>query len=171
MRPHEVAIKYLGQTEKAGNMGFNDGAFEEKMRAVGFQDSHAWCAYFSELVFKEAIPDNQDLDRLFSASAVQTFENFAKAGYPVSMQPAIDTLVVWQSHKEGLPLRTGHVGVVCSVNEKDIGVFESVEGNTNDKGGREGYIVARRPHRVNPGVQTGLRILGFITIKSDVPHE
>lgn len=162
MKPSEIAIKYIGQTEKPGNMGFNDAEFEKKMLSVGFQATHSWCAYFCELCFKEAYPEKfVELDKLFSASAVKTFENFRAAGYPFSQIPTVDALVVWQTQKDGKPEWTGHVGIVVSV---DGDKFESVEGNTNNSGGRNGFIVARRTRKVIHNISNGLEILGFIKI-------
>lgn len=163
MNAFEVATKYIGQTEKPGNMGFNDSEFESKMKAVGFQPTHAWCAYFTELVFKEAYPEKaKELDKLFSASAVQTFRNFKNALYPVSNVPKKGNLVIWQTQKNGVPQATGHAGIVGPV--KDNWIFESIEGNTNDGGGREGYIVARRTRKHIADVKDGLKVLGFVQI-------
>jgi len=158
-----IAESYIGETEKPGNMGFNDHEFEKKMFAVGFQKSHAWCAYFAELVFKEAFLDKfKELDKLFSASTVQTFRNFRDAGYLIGEIPVAGHLVIWQTMKDGKPQTTGHAGIVHSKIDNDS--FWSIEGNTNDGGGREGYIVAKRVRRVIPNVQNGLKVLGFIQI-------
>lgn len=159
----EIATKYIGQTEKPGNMGFNDDHFEAKMKAVGFVKTHAWCAYFAELCFKEAFPEKfQELDRLFSAGTIQTFRNFKDAAYLIGNVPHAGNLVIWQNMKEGKPLTTGHAGIVAEAIDQDD--FWSIEGNTNDAGGREGYIVAKRMRKVIPNVQNGLKILGFIQI-------
>ena len=163
MRPADIALKYIGQTEKPGNMGFNDQEFENRMIDVGFVKGHAWCAYFTELVFKEAYPEkSKELDRLFSGSTIQTFKNFRDADYLIGYAPQVSTLVIWQTMKDGKPQATGHAGVVVSV--KDTWQFESVEGNTNYFGGREGYIVAKKERKVFADVQNGLKILGFIQI-------
>lgn len=162
MTPSEVALKYIGQTEKPGNMGFTQREFEIKMEKVGFQKKHAWCSYFAELVFKEASPHKAaELDKLFSASAVQTFHNFKAAGYAVFDKPFVDALVIWQTQKNGQPQWTGHAGICVDVIDDTL--FRSVEGNTNDKGGREGYIVALKKRQVKK-VTNGLQILGFIKI-------
>lgn len=159
----EIATKYIGETEKPGNMGFNDAAFERKMVAVGFVKKHAWCCYFAELCFKEAFPEKAAaLDKLFSAGTVQTFRNFKKAGYVIHQMPKAGTLAIYQSYKDGKALETGHAGV-CVV-DGPMGKYENVEGNTNDGGGREGYIVARKKRAVNLNVVTGLKLLGFIEI-------
>lgn len=158
----EIATKYIGQTEKPGNMGFNNADFERKMKAVGFQATHAWCAYFAELVFKEAYPEKfAELDKLFSASAVQTFKNFSNAAYPINELPREGNLVIWQMMKAGKAQWQGHAGIVASVQENKW-IFESIEGNTNDGGGREGYVVARRTRKTLKEVNDGLKIMGFV---------
>lgn len=164
MSIQEVAEKYIGETEKPGNMGFNDAEFEAKMNAVGFQKTHAWCAYFAELVFKEALPHKfKELDKLFSAGTVQTFRNFRDAAYLIGNAPRVGDLVIWQTMKDGKPQTTGHAGIVVDV--IDHRNFWSIEGNTNDGGGREGYIVAKKRRAVLENVTNGLKILGFIQIK------
>jgi hypothetical protein len=45
----QIAEKYLGITEKPGNSGWYDEAFEAKMIARGWLRVEAWCAYFAEL--------------------------------------------------------------------------------------------------------------------------
>lgn len=162
----ETALKYVGQTEKSGNMGFTQIEFERKMEAVGFDKGHAWCAYFSELVFKEAYPEKKsELNTLFNASAVKTFQNFKDAGYVINELPQEGNLVIWQTQKDGIAQWTGHAGIVVSVEqEPNHWKFESVEGNTNDGGGREGYIVARKKRKVLKDVPDGLKVLGFVQI-------
>lgn len=167
MTPSEVARQYIGQTEKPGNMGFNDVVFEKKMEEVGFVKGHAWCAYFAELVFKEAFPEKFDeLDKLFSGSTIQTFRNFRDAAYPIGYVPVVNHLVIWQRYLDGQPQPTGHAGVVSEV--KSTWEFKSIEGNTNDQGGREGYIVAEHERKVLAEVKTGLKILGFIQINGEI---
>lgn len=165
MRPSEIAAKYIGETEKPGNMGFNDAAFEVKMKEVGFQKGHAWCAYFTELVFKEAYPEKfSELDELFSGSTIKTFKNFRDAAYAIGNLPQKDALVIWQSQRNGKPQSTGHAGIV--VNVKSNWEFESIEGNTSDAKSREGYIVAKHDRKVFAEVKNGLKILGFIHISA-----
>ena len=163
MTPSEVALQYVGKTEKPGNSGFTDVDFEKRMRAVGFVTGHAWCAYFTELVFKEAYPEKFfELDNLFSGSTIQTFKNFRDAAYLIGYAPQPNTLVIWQSYKDGKPQATGHAGVVLNV--RSSWEFDSIEGNTNSEGGREGFEVAVMPRKVLAKVTTGLKILGFIQI-------
>lgn len=157
----EVALKYIGKTEKPSNSGFNDADFEKKMKDTGWIKSASWCAFFTELVWKEAYGTKytSELSKLFSGSATATFKNFdlAKAnGWETGKVPKIGALAVWR-HGNGWQ---GHIGIV--VEENGVS-FKSVEGNTNDVGGREGYIVAKKS-RITKGVYTakGLNLIGFV---------
>lgn len=167
MTPSEVARRYLGQTEKPGNMGFLDEAFEYKMKQVGFVKGHAWCSYFAELVFEEAFPERFDeLEKLFSGSTIQTFKNFRDGAYPIGNVPVLDHLVIWQRYVNGQPTPTGHAGVVSEV--MSTWEFKSIEGNTNDAKGREGYIVAEHSRKVLADVKNGLKVMGFILINGPI---
>lgn len=165
MTPSEIARKYLGQTEKPMNGGFTDAYFEKKMQEVGFVKGHAWCSYFMELVFIEALPERDfQLSKLFSGSTIQTFRNFRDAAYPIGNVPVKDHLVIWQRYVNGQPTPTGHTGVVSEV--MSTWEFKSIEGNTNDAKGREGYIVAEHERKVLAEVKNGLKVLGFVQIHS-----
>lgn len=164
MTPVEVALKYVGQKELAGNVFSKVSDFGKKMHEVGQRDGESWCSYFCELVFKEAYPQRfAELDKLFSSSAVQTFKNFTKGGgYLQNNVPAVGNLVIWQMQKEGKPQWQGHAGIVYKV--KSTWEFTSIEGNTNSEGGREGNTVAIKERKVLAHVPNGLKILGFIQI-------
>jgi hypothetical protein len=163
MRAALVAQKYIGKTEISGNAGFTDPDFEAKMKLVGWQKGEAWCAYFCEMVFKEAFPAKAaDFNKLFSASAVQTFSNFTSNGYINKSTPEPGDLVIWRMYKNGKPQWQGHAGIVLSAINSTS--FKSIEGNTNDGGGREGYIVAEKVREVKK-VTNGLQVLGFIKIQ------
>lgn len=152
-----VARKYIGQTEKPGNRGFKDAEFEKKMKSVGWAKTQAWCAYFCELVCREALPE-KDLEfaRLFSASAVKTYENFQKAN-KVTDHPTPGALAVWRFGNGW----QGHIGVVSEVLSENF--FKTIEGNTNAIGGREGYIVALKTRKLKqPYSVKGLNLIGFI---------
>jgi hypothetical protein len=160
----EVALKYVGQKELPNNTFDQNTDFGRKMHAVGQRDTMAWCALFCELVFKEAYPERfAELDRMFSASAVQTYKNFLKGGgYLENRMPKEGNLVIWQMMKEGVAQWQGHAGIVKDV--KSSWEFTSIEGNTNDLGGREGVTVAIKERKVLKDVWNGLKVLGFIQI-------
>lgn len=160
----ETALKYVGQKEMTGNVFSNDSDFGKKLHAVGQKDGDPWCALFCELVFKEAYPERfAELDKLFSASAVQTYKNFTRGGgYMENNLPKEANLVIWQMYKDGKPQWQGHAGIVYQL--KSTWEFTSIEGNTNEAGSREGVTVAIKDRKVLKDVWNGLKVLGFIQI-------
>jgi hypothetical protein len=172
----EIAIKYVDEKELPNNVFTVDTPFGKKLKEAGHVDGQPWCALFGELCAKEAIPTKfEEFNKLFSASAVQTFRNFENIGYEILSMPEKDSIVVWQKYREGKPiafniddknenpLGPGHLGIVC----KTRGFyFESVEGNTNAKGSREGTIVGVNQHnsQIESHRVTGLKLLGFIKL-------
>ena len=153
-----IARKYIGKTEKPGNSGFNDADFQKKMEAVGWSRAMAWCAFFVELVCCEAQPYSTKLKELFSGSAIKTFENFKKEGKTVE-KPAVGNLIVWRHGNTW----QGHIGIIDEIIDEDTVI--AIEGNTNDLGGREGYIVAKRTRKLNQKYNPrGLNVEGFIAI-------
>lgn len=157
-----IANSYIGKTETPNNSGFKDAVFQKKMEQVGWIKSAAWCSYLAELIFKEAAGDDKVmfdmLGRLFSGSATATFKNFdLDKTFATGKIPKLGALVIWR-HGVGWQ---GHTGTVVEVIDKDT--FRSVEGNTNDVGGREGYIVAKKTRLANkPFSAKGLNLVGFV---------
>lgn len=164
----EIARKYVGQEEIPGNLGFKEEEFQIKMTSVGWNKGDAWCSYFAELVWKEAYQQwdatlFQRLNKLFTGSAVTTFRNFQKTkDFVFNVKPKQGALVVWQNYKEGNPHWTGHIGIVEMISGNNS-IVHTIEGNTNDDGGREGIEVARKNRPVKYDIkQNGLVLLGFI---------
>ena len=164
-----VASLYIGQKEIIGNKGFENAVFEDKMESCGWDVGQAWCAYFTELVWKEAYELYKPevipvLDKLFSAGAVKTFNNFNKSPkFQTSKNPAVGAVVIWQYYKNGKPHWSGHAGIVS---ESVVGLgnkFKTIEGNTNSQGGREGIEVAEKTRLLDFSPKTrGLVLKGFI---------
>lgn len=156
----EIAIKYLGQAEVSGNKGWNDKSFEAQMRAVGWQPSHSWCCYFTELVAKEAAgkgtPAWAAFDKLFQPSCTATYANFSGSSlYKVGKIPKPGSLIVWKYAQTW----KGHIGIVESVKGD---VISTIEGNTNKAGSREGTHVLRKTRRLVWTNGSGLNLIGFI---------
>jgi hypothetical protein len=160
----ETALKYVGQKELAGNVFDESTELGKKLKAAGHNQGDAWCALFCEAVFKEAFPARfAEFDKLFSASAVQTFKNFTKGGgYLQNNVPAVGNLVIWQMQKEGKPQWQGHAGIVYKV--KSTWEFTSIEGNGSAEGSREGTQVVIKERKVLAHVPNGLKVLGFIQV-------
>jgi hypothetical protein len=162
MKQIDIARKYLGQKELAGNVFTDQTELGRKLHEAGQKNGEAWCAYLQEAIFCEAFPEkNRELRKLFSASAVQTFKNFKEAGYDCHEKPRMGDLVIFQKFIDGKETWQGHAGLVISVNLN--GSFGTIEGNTNSDGGREGDTVAEKL-RSNTKKENGLNVLGFVTI-------
>jgi hypothetical protein len=156
-----VASMYKGQKEKPANSGFQNSDFEKEMKGVGWKPGESWCAYFVRLVFKKAQPDNKTFNDLLSPSAVATLANFEK-NLPryISKVPSTGDVFIMQKYSRGKKTWQGHIGIVSEV-EKDF--FWTIEGNSNDEGGREGIEVATLKRKVDFVVKpNGLTLIAFI---------
>jgi hypothetical protein len=163
MKIIQVASKYLGQKEGSGNTFDAQTPLGKLVKAAGQNNGEAWCAYFAEGVCLEAYPERKDqIQKLFSASAVQTFARFKDAKFVISQYPVLGSIVIWQRFKEGQPTWQGHVGIVSKVISNVN--FESIEGNTNSAGSREGDSVQVKK-RDTIRKDHGLNVLGFIVLK------
>ena len=132
------------------------------MVAVGWRKTHAWCAYFAELVWKEAykavgIDKFRELDMIFSGSVLNTLSNFKKKVYKIKDKPSIGDIGFMQNGRTSF----GHMLVVIGIQGDNI---ITVEGNTDSGGSREGIEVAEkiRSSKIQPKSK-GLHLLGFIS--------
>lgn len=163
MKQIDTAKKYIGQKEGAGNKFDENTPLGKILKEAGHKDGEAWCCYFAEAVFCESFPaQNAELRKLFSASTIQTFQNFKEAGYEVTDIPKVGSLVIWQRYKDGKPTWQGHAALVTKVNPD--GSFQTIEGNTNSAGSREGDSVQEKVRKIIR-TENGLNVLGFVTIK------
>ncbi len=164
----QTAESYIGQEEIRGNVGFKDKEFERKIKVCGFKVGQAWCSYFAELVWRSAYQNYNativpKINVLFNSSAVRTFANFKRTNdFLVREIPTVGALVVWQNYKNGEAHWTGHIGIVAKVNKLNNQII-TIEGNTNDNGGREGYKVASKVRNIDFSKKdNGLVLLGFV---------
>lgn len=161
----QIAESFIGQKENPGNQGWEDKEFEEKMVSVGWEKGNAWCVFFAEYAWRLSYARyhafiHNEIVHLFSAGAVQTWNNFNAKGWACDNKPAIGALAVWQNYKAGKPHWTGHIGIVSLV---DTNTFFCIEGNTNGKGSREGEEVAEKYRPVDFRTKdNGLVLKGFI---------
>lgn len=154
-----IGKSYIGQKEISGNKGFIDKDFEKKMRDVGFYTGAPWCGFFALGVWKEA---GQPINLLSSASRIIIERATKVKNWHV--KPVPGAVVVWASFKNGKRLKTGHIGIVTDINDDGIN-YSTVEGNTTDKGGREGIMVALRHRHLTHdkwNTKDGLRLMGFV---------
>jgi len=171
----DTAKSYVGIKEIRGNLGWTSEAFEEKMLETGWKTGQAWCAYFTELVWSEVYDSvglAKNLDRYFSGSARRTLLKFSEAeGWETGTVPVPGAVVIWKLVKGGRDKWQGHAGIVTKVLDSHM---ETVEGNTNSGGSREGDVVAEKTRKYNFTVQNGLALEGFLYpkgIKPPVPFK
>jgi hypothetical protein len=155
----KIATSYLGQKEKKGNSGFLNADFEKKMRAkeIGFYTGAPWCLFFVRLVWNEA---GQGISRI-SASSYQTMMNATKDKNWHAI-PKVGSIAIFRMFKNGKPTKQGHG---CIVTDVSHGKYTTIDGNTSDKNGRDGIMVAIRNRHLNADSWTknnGLRLMGFV---------
>lgn len=154
-----IAKSYLGQKEVMQNIRFVDPQFDAKMRSVGFFTGAAWCCFFAKLVWNESGEETS----VMNGSVQRSVKALRQAGYEISRTPIVGSLVVFESYSGGTRKSTGHIGIVTQVNNDNS--YDTVEGNTNDKGGREGIMVASRHRHITEShfnVVNGMRLIGFV---------
>jgi hypothetical protein len=163
-----IAKEWEGEQEIRGNVDFKNPKFSTRMRAMGFITGDAWCSLFVELVWHSAYEAWDStiisrLDKLFSKMAVVTYRNFQKTkDFIVDKKPAPGCLAVWCHYEKGKPTIYGHIGIVVEANIK-WGMMITIEGNTNDDGGREGYEVAGKQREIDFDIkENGLTLMGFV---------
>jgi hypothetical protein len=156
----ELAFADVGQKETPGNSGFENKKFLQQMYDAGWQKGWPWCAVWVEKIWGEAYKGSDkyaEVRKLITPSAVNTFTNFKAIG-KTSNHPVPGALVVWRQGNGW----SGHIGIVTKVG-LDRNMFQTIEGNTNAAGGREGDVVAIKERRllfVNS--PKGLNLLGFV---------
>lgn len=130
----EVAHSQLGVEEipRGSNSGPQVDAY---LKSVGLGKGYAWCMSFVYWCTKEACLKAGATNLLKKTGGVLAQWN-AKPELRVSTPQPGDIFIM--DHGKG----TGHTGFVSKVFPN--GNIETIEGNTNDDGSREGYEVCRR---------------------------
>ena len=170
------ALDRLGYKETKGNSGWEDKNFQLEMEMTGWSTGQSWCAYFLESSWCRAYAEHDGsvipvLRKLFSANAVATWENFSNSKFTTSKKPVVGAGVIWMNMKSGIPSYltkdkkwiAGHAGIVREVNSSG---FTTIEGNSNQSGGREGIEVASLSRTYSFNNQSGLKLLGFVHPKT-----
>lgn len=163
MKVVDMANSLIGQREETGNVFKIGTPLGDLLHEAGQRDGEAWCCYLAEALFCKAyVEHSRALRKLFSANCVKTLENFRKAGYSISANPIVGSLMIMQTYRSGIALTTGHAGIVTVVETPKI--WTSVEGNTNEEGAREGTTVLPKKRTLNYPL-TGKRVAGFVLIR------
>lgn len=165
------ALSFVGQKEIPPNAGFIEKVFHQKMVSVGWYKGAPWCAFFVKMVWRECGLNT----KFISGGALDTAKHFSKLYGDLSGVPVEGALAICRVYKNGKPVGTkGHVrlvtkvnndGEIVNINGVDIykGTYNSVDGNTSDKNGRDGIMVAERfKLKCDYNKADGLRLVGFI---------
>ncbi len=127
------------------NRGFVDASFEATMKAVGWGDGQAWCAYYVKLIFMQLYSfDREWLSKNIGGGAVNNLYNVVN----LNKQGDKRYIAITKNEKpqvgdvfcQGVS-GNGHTGIIVEVlGESGKGwSCKTIEGNTSDEGVREGY--------------------------------
>jgi uncharacterized protein (TIGR02594 family) len=146
----KVAKSQIGVHEEGGN---NKGVkVGEYLSSVGLPQGYAWCQSFVYWCFKKASFNLSAANPVPKTAGVLKHWNEVKYGKKVAV-PQVGDLFVMDFGK-GM----GHIGFVSSVDLVKK-TFETIEGNSNDEGSREGYEVAHRTGKLSRRMSS---VRGFI---------
>lgn len=135
-RAVQIAISQLGNEEIP--LGSNWGKHVEKyLNAVGLFKPAFWCAAFVYWCYDEAAKEMDILNPLPKTPGVLDMWNKAPKAWRVKGQPQKGDIGVMDFGKG-----KGHMFIVTSSTAK---ICQTVEGNSNDDGSRNGTEVCRKP--------------------------
>ena len=139
-RSLQIAYSQLGVTEQP--KGSNAGPeVKQYLRSVGLGVGNPWCMAFVYWCVDQACKEMQLKNPLIKTGGVLfQYNNTTLRKLPKTsgaFKPGDIFIMKFSAI-------TGHTGFIKTINK---GFIETVEGNTNDEGGREGYEVAimKRP--------------------------
>lgn len=129
----ELAKSQLGKEEvpRGSNWGH---PVKDYLSRVGITFPASWCMAFVYWSFDEAAKQLSTMNPLIKTGGVLNAFNSAASHHVSDPQPG-DIFI--QDHGHGL----GHTGIVIKVNGDTL---ETIEGNTNDTGSREGFEVCEK---------------------------
>ncbi|PQJ09563.1 CHAP domain-containing protein [Flavipsychrobacter stenotrophus] len=148
----ELARKEIGVQEVPKNS--NKGPrVEEYLRSVGLGGGYAWCAALVYWLYLQAAKQLGVSSPVVKTGGVLVCYNKTNPLQIVTVAQAIaqpELLVPGMQFIMRFANGTGHTGLIEAVAITKAGIMlKTIEGNTNDDGSREGYMVARRNRMVN----------------------
>lgn len=134
-----TAVTQLGVEESP--RGSNAGpVVEQYLKSVGLGKGNAWCMAFVYWCTQQAAAKTGIVNPLKKTAGVMAQWN-ERPALRKSVPQAGDVFII--DHGAG----KGHTGFVEKILAN--GTFQTIEGNTNDEGSREGYEVCRRTRKTN----------------------
>lgn len=143
-----IAIPYLGATEAAGNRMGSDPRMREIFENDGHteglatSDGYPWCAAFVSLCVQKLLTANSQLYDVTpprEASVNHFLTSWAVQEHCLIFRPT--STVIAPAAGDLVVYTFSHIGIVERAHGSGI---ETIEGNTNEEGSREGTAVLRK---------------------------
>ena len=135
-RALSIAKSQLGFSEEP--KGSNKGPHIKKyLNSVGLDEGYSWCMAFVYWCTNEAAKEQGVPNPLVKTAGVLAQWNKIPKSMKFTTPQAGDIFIMDFGGGKG------HTGFVTSVKD---GVIQTIEGNSNDDGSREGYEVCRKPN-------------------------
>jgi hypothetical protein len=141
--------KYVGQKEIPENAGFEDIDFETFMIYYGFRKGYSWCALFVRAVVLSLLErhfpghaNNKKVRLCLTAGVLLTYAKCKGSNLFICNSESQDCSIGFFGHGRGL----GHE--VYIQNRINPNLMNTIEGNTNEAGSREGDCVAEKTRKI-----------------------
>lgn len=149
----EIALSQLGQQETAGKA--NSGPMVDKyLAAVGLSPGYAWCQAFVNWCYEQAAAQIRVPEPVVNTGGVLDCWRRSSSERKIRRATIVADISVllpgdqfiMQVGAQG----AGHTGLIVGIKGTTAtnAILLTIEGNTNDEGGREGYKVARRERKL-----------------------
>lgn len=138
----QIGVQEIPKNSNAGP------AVEKYLKSVGLGKGYAWCMAFMYWSVKSASIELNVTNPLTKTAGVMNMYNLEK-------DLRVSTPKVGDLFTMDFGGGVGHTGIVEKILPN--GKIQTIEGNTNDDGSREGYEVCRRTRNVKS-------IIGFLRI-------
>lgn len=142
-RALHVAAARIGEREVRRN---SSPWIDRFLAAVGLNPGYAWCASFVYWSLRASGWDASLLPQRRKAAAVVNWRRWAAENDLITLKPRRGDLMLWVN----LDNVTGHIGFITKVDGRE---FETIEGNTNDAGSREGDGVYRKTRQMGGKIE------------------
>ncbi len=149
----KIAISQLGNQEIPKNSNWGKHV-EKYLKSVGINFPAYWCMAFVYWCFDEAAKETNIKNPLHKTAGVLDMWNKVPKEWRVKGKPQRGDIGILDFGKGA-----GHTFIVESATDK---IVQTVEGNSNDEGSRNGFEVCRKP-----GGRTISSCKGFIRVPNE----
>lgn len=158
-----IAQQQLGQKEEP--KGSNSGPMVDKyLASVGLNPGYAWCQAFVYWCYQQAAEATKTKNPMVKTAGVLNCWNRTKkqtsTAIVISKEELLAKGIKPQAGDQLILLfgnGTGHTGIVTAVTGTQQSLcMQTVEGNSNGAGGREGYVVISRKRKITEAAIKGI---------------